>query len=331
MLLVVGLGAEALDVAPRHLTPRTVGPAELAATSERSRAVQVFPPSEAMDAIAATTGGTGRVLRVDASAEGVAEVVQLARPNMLSAYGLRDLTPYIVFTPRTLIELVTQAGAGRSFRSGITAPAAFAGTDSSTLDLLRVTTVLSVRPLDDPRLEPVWEAPGFHVYRRPGALDVARLVPTAVLPDSDAEALARLAAPDFAPRKEVVLAPGTLLPDGARLTAEADPDATVITRRPAANRLDVQVTSRDGGWLLMTEQFMPDWKVNLDGVDAELVRANHALRTLWVPPGEHLVRTWYEPWSLRYGAVLALLSALLAGLLTWRERPPRTPEPTPAT
>lgn len=331
VLLVVGLGAEALDVAPRHLTPRTVEPAELAATSERSRAVQVFPPSEAMDAIAATTGGTGRVLRVDASAEGVAEVVQLARPNMLSAYGLRDLTPYIVFTPRTLIELVTQAGAGRSFRSGITAPADFAGTDSSTLDLLRVTTVLSVRPLDDPRLEPVWEAPGFHVYRRPGALDVARLVPTAVLPDSDAEALARLAAPDFAPRKEVVLAPGTLLPDGARLTAEADPDATVITRRPAANRLDVQVTSRDGGWLLMTEQFMPDWKVNLDGVDAELVRANHALRALWVPPGEHLVRTWYEPWSLRYGAALALLSALLAGLLTWRERPPRTPEPTPAT
>ena len=51
-----------------------------------------------------------------------------------------------------------------------------------------------------------------------------------------------------------------------------------------------------------------------------MLRANHALRALWIPPGEHLVRTWYEPWSLRYGCILMLLACVVIMRLTWLER-----------
>lgn len=329
LILLVGLVVETLDVAPRHLAPREVQPDSASVVSASSRAVPLFPPSLAMDAISQTIETSGRVLRVDASPAGVQEVVQLARPNTLGAYGIRDLTPYIVFTPRTLIELVTQGGAGRAFRSGITAVESYGQANQRILDLLRVTTVLSTRELDNPRaasgrerrdLEPIWSQPGFHVYRRPGALPVALLVPRATIAASDQAALEHLASPAFNPRAEVVLAPGTELPDGAQLETGPDELLEVTVRRPSASRIDVQVRTGAGGWLLITEQFMPDWKVNIDGVDAVMLRADHALRALWIPPGEHTVRTWYEPWSLRYGFTLMLLSLGVAGLLTWRER-----------
>lgn len=322
LMLVTGLAIEALDVAPRHLQPRHVGSDASLALGATTRRVPLAPPSEALDAILATTGAEGRVLRIDASPSGVEEVVALARPNMLTMYGVRELTPYVVFTPRTLIELAT-LGAARPFRSGITAPESLAATNRRLLDLLRVNTVLSTRPLESQpgrSLELRWSGQGFHVYGRGGAMPTALLVPEAVRSTDDAAVLERLAAPDFVPRKELLLAPEVDLPAGAVLVNEPDPDAEVEVRRPAANRLDVQVKTAVGGWLLITEQYMPDWKVNLDGADAVTLRANHALRALWIPPGEHLVRTWYEPWSLRYGFVLMLLSLVLAVWFSRRGR-----------
>ena len=41
--------------------------------------------------------------------------------------------------------------------------------DHPVLDLLRVTAILSRDRLEHPRLEPVLERGGFHVYRRTGA------------------------------------------------------------------------------------------------------------------------------------------------------------------
>jgi hypothetical protein len=322
MLLLVGLSVETLDVAPRHLRPRAVQPDLRAATSELSATVPLWPDSVTIDAIAATTAENGRVVRVDQSPNGVGEVIRLARPNLLTAYGLRDLTPYIVFTPKTLIELVQTVDSTAPFRSGIAAIHKPETLGSPVLDALRVTTVLATHALEPlpPTLTLAYSRPDFFVYKRSGSLPTAVLVPEASVALDDAQALAQLGADDFDPRARMILAPDVELPDAAVLNNAPDPNSEVIVRSPSASRLDVKVTTSVGGWLLMTEQFAPDWKVNIDGQDAVMLRANHALRALWIPPGEHLVRTWYEPWSLRYGCILMLLACVVIMRLTWLER-----------
>jgi len=57
----------------------------------------------------------------------------------------------------------------------------------------------------------------------------------------------------------------------------------------------------------------PGWKVDRNGARVEPVRVNGGFLAFTVPPGELDVRVWYDPWTFRFGAILAL--ATVAGLI----------------
>ena len=208
--------------------------------------------------------------------------------------------------------------------------------DGQVLDMLRVNTILSQHDLvaaGVPGLTKVTfeKRPGtnpFFVFHREGALPIARLVPNARIAPDDETAVRWLLAPDFDPTRETILAPDTITPPESRLVGLRDQadntepwqDAVITTVRPSASRLDMQVESEKGGWLVMSEQFAPDWKVNIDGEDAVTLRTDHAFRALYVPPGKHIVRTWYEPWSLRYGFLILLGSCTILAWLALRRK-----------
>ena len=160
----------------------------------------LFPPSPTLEAVR-EAAGDGRVLRLDPSGT-LAEAVELARPNMLVPYGIADLTPYPTFTPRTAAELARALDGRMNYKNHVAPLPELALVEHPLLDLLRATCVLSVRPVQHPRLQPILERAGFCVYRRLGALPAARIVPRAVAGTGrdDAAIVAELAgpAPDFA-------------------------------------------------------------------------------------------------------------------------------------
>jgi len=145
-----------------------------------------------------------------------------------------------------------------------------------------------------------------HVVRR--AIEV---------PDDDS-AISLIASGTFDPATEVVLAPGVRAGEGPdpSLGARESLEAEAVT----PSRYDVGIESTAGGWLVFHEQFYPGWKAVLDGEDAEVLRVNHAQRAVRVPAGRHLVRTKYEPWSLRIGALLGLASLAAAAWCSLRPR-----------
>jgi hypothetical protein len=55
------------------------------------------------------------------------------------------------------------------------------------------------------------------------------------------------------------------------------------------------------------------WKVERNGARIEPVRVNGGFLGFTVPPGELDVRVWYDPWTFRFGAIIAL--ATVAGLI----------------
>jgi len=297
------------------------------------RGLATFPESEALEAVRAAAGD-GRVVRLvpDAAAAGsldaatgalVRGVERLGRPNLLQVYGIADLTPWTVFTPRGLVELVggTAPGAGDGldpaarFRSGIAGLSTTASLDHPLLDLLRVSCVLTEAPLEHPSLELAWSRPGFCVYRRAGALPVAAVVGSAVETPSDEVARGMLVSGAFDARTSALLAPG--LP--ARPPVPGAEGATIDgVSRPSRSRLDLSIRGSKGGLLVMHEQFVPGWKATINGVDADVLRVDHVYRGLWLPEGDLVVRTKYEPWSLRAGFALALLSLASSLWLAFR-------------
>jgi Bacterial membrane protein YfhO len=55
------------------------------------------------------------------------------------------------------------------------------------------------------------------------------------------------------------------------------------------------------------------WKVERNGARIEPVRVNGGFLAFTVPPGDLDVRVWYDPWTFRFGAIIAL--ATVAGLI----------------
>ncbi len=301
--LALVLVVEGAHTSRGHLRGRALGESGL------------FPASEAIEAVR-EAAGDGRVVRLDPTVGGLGDVESLARPNLLQVYGIADVTPWTVFTPRALVELFGALDADAPWRSGIARLSRPAYLDAPLLDLLRVTAVLSRQPLEHERLTPVLERDGFHVYRREGAHPPARVVAEAVPATTEEAAIGLLMASTIdTARQTLIVAEVGKLPQPA---PGAGGGAVESVARPAKNRFDVRVAGGTGGWLVMHEQYYPGWKATVNGEDARIYRADHVYRAVLIPPGDVLVRTWYEPWSLRIGFALTLISLAGAILLSWR-------------
>jgi hypothetical protein len=302
LLLLAGIAGEGLIAARGHVSGR---PGD-----------ELFPPSATIDAIG-RAAGDGRVIRYDASPSGVSDLELLARPNMLQAYGISDLTGWIPFTPRRLRELFGALDPRSLFRSQVARLPDATLVDHPMLDLVRAQAVLARVELDAAALEPVLERPGFRVYRRAGAFAPARGVPTALGADADEEVLRRLLAREIDLAESTLLAPEDGAGAGTVLSAAWQP-GTIDVERPSRSRLRVRVQASGGGWLVVHEQSYPGWRASVNGRPVPLLRADHAFRAVAVPAGDSVTEMWYSPRSVKLGAWLSLLAVVAAFLAARR-------------
>src|SRR5262249_16918010 len=100
----------------------------------------------------------------------------------------------------------------------------------------------------------------------------------------------------------------------APLVADLPSDADVVrwmTYEP--NRLELEVTVAASGLLVLSEVYYPGWTARVDHFPAEVYRANGFLRAVPVEKGTHRVTLSYSPASVRWGAILSVLTFLGAG------------------
>ena len=190
------------------------------------------------------------------------------------------------------------------------------GLESPLLDVLNVRYIVVPRATVDHRadLERLAEShptayadASVRVLRRQSALPRAWLVHDA-RQVRRGEALALIGSGAVDPARVALLEEAP--PPLSRPPDPAADRARVELFEPG--RIRVGTSTGAAGLLVLSEVYYPAWKAYVDGEPAPLYVADHALRAVRVPAGEHTVELRYESVSLRLGIATSFLSYGLA-------------------
>ncbi len=197
--------------------------------------------------------------------------------------------------------------------------------------------LLAVRYLLLPENQAV---PGFHhvlgpVATTPGSIGVllerdtvpayVRVVPGAAkLPEG--QVVATIVDARF-PVNSVVVLPDTasIKPEPLRTQGDSTPvRATLAEWAPGKMRVTLQGSDPRPTYLVVAENWYPDWHAQVDGKSVAVHRGNHTLLTVALPSGAREVTFSFGSARYRLGRVVTLLAVLaalgLAGWSVWRER-----------
>jgi len=200
--------------------------------------------------------------------------------------------------------------------------------DVSRYDQRTRQAIEQVRALfSRPHFEPVFTDHEHVVYRNDAVLPRSFVAPRFNVVASKEEALDMLRRPDFDPARTVLLYKDPGFTPG--------PDTVAGTAQVAkydCNEVKVSANLTAPGLLVLTDNYLPDWKVYVDGKPAELLQAYHTFRAVALPAGEHEVAFRYESKYYKTGSCVSLVAAVflfgtLAFVLIPRKRIHLEPTP----
>ncbi len=85
-------------------------------------------------------------------------------------------------------------------------------------------------------------------------------------------------------------------------------------------RREAVARSEAGGRVVLIEQYLPGWRVTVDGREAELERWGEAFQAVQAPPGEHRIQFHFRSRGLRLGAAVSLATLGCLCLIARRTR-----------
>jgi hypothetical protein len=117
------------------------------------------------------------------------------------------------------------------------------------------------------------------------------------------ERLAILRDPAWDPRAVVVLEDAALHEED--FGSDATRDAVIDVRTYGTGEYRADVDAPRGGFLVLAEAWFPGWRVEVDGREAPLLRADHLFQGVRLEPGRHQVRFVYRSRLVTLGLLLA--------------------------
>jgi hypothetical protein len=203
------------------------------------------------------------------------------------------------------------------------------GLDSPLLDILNSRYVIvPAHPAQDQltphfqrALPTVYADANVRVLENPSALPRAWLVHSAQQV-ATGQALEALAAGTIDPRYVALLeepSPPLARPDGSS-------QDQVRISGGAADRIRLEAKSSAAGLIVLSEVYYPAWHAYVDGQPTQVYVADHALRAVAVPAGQHTVEMRYESAALSAGLIISVAAAaVLLGLAIGTARAARRP------
>jgi hypothetical protein len=154
--------------------------------------------------------------------------------------------------------------------------------------------------------EPADDAHGL--WRNPSALPPAFLVRRVRVVSGEEEAFRAVIASAFRPREEAIVE----APLAAPLPGEPlAPGEEVRVVRDTPEEVVLEAAARAPALLVLPDPHFPGWEAAVNGVRAEILRADFGFRAVHVPAGRHTITFTYRPRSVRIGSSLSALGAVI--------------------
>lgn len=180
------------------------------------------------------------------------------------------------------------------------------------LDLLGVTVIYHVigdtnktwaYPVWDERFfdkyKIVYSDDKFQVYNNLGALPRAKLFFDYEVIEDDREIIRRFYDEGFDFRNKIILEkkPNIMSKVKSQKSKEDSVNGIprVIIEKYTPNYINITVDIDMGGLLFLSDSFYPKWRARVNGIDAEIYRANYAFRAVEIKPGKSVVEFNYDP------------------------------------
>lgn len=180
---------------------------------------------------------------------------------------------------------------------------------SPALNLVGARYLITREPVSHPRLEPLAADRGFILYRNRGALPALFAVGQVRLLDEEANA-AYLRNEQSYPLTTLILPTGYGSPE--RQPPDLAPVAVTVTPvRALPDDREWTITAAGPAYLVVTENYYPFWRFELDGRPHPLWRAYYYLLGTRIPAGTHRLRLHFVPLDLYLGAAVSGLAALI--------------------
>jgi hypothetical protein len=325
-LLVAALGAAALRLpAPwraavwlaltiGELLHAGLGPVQTVPAERVTRLPAVLQPVAAAAPANGDRARLGRLL-----APGALPVSALPG-NLPGFLRLEDITAYNPLPPQRYEEFCRAIDAACVYGgAGVGGFRDLAAIDHPLCDLYGVRHLLTrvALPPSPTRTELTPPgAGGFRLYERTTALPRATFVQQVdLLPDATAR-LAALGARDRDVASRVVLEDPTAPPVAADVPAAAS--VTLVQRRD--ERVVVRVRTSAAGYLRLADPWHAGWRAALDGEVVPLYVADHYLRAVHVPAGEHEVVFTFDGAEVVWPLRLSLAAYAVVAWLLWQGR-----------
>jgi len=127
----------------------------------------------------------------------------------------------------------------------------------------------------------------------------------------DADALAALARPDFAPRAMVYLP----LEAREKVSARSDATARILSSTIMAEKCVFQTQADTNTMFVMAQAYYHCWQATVDGTGVPLWRANGGFQAVEVPAGQHQVLLEYKDRAFQIGCAISLAALLLGAVI----------------
>ncbi|MDD5686302.1 MAG: YfhO family protein [Elusimicrobia bacterium] len=140
--------------------------------------------------------------------------------------------------------------------------------------------------------------PAIKIYENKLFMEKAFFVKDMVL---SSEVIEQMFNKDFNPAQAVVLEETTRK---YHYTGKGN----VSVKKYLDGEVEIEVTSDNGGFLVLTDSFYPGWKAFIDGQETKIYKADYIFRAVEVPPDRHLIRFAYKPYYFIVGKWVSVFS-----------------------
>jgi hypothetical protein len=178
--------------------------------------------------------------------------------------------------------------------------------------LLNVQYVITARP-GFANADVVMADGDTRLLRLKNAMPRAWLIGSAQLAD-DQQTLAAMQKDGFDPRVTAYVADALPFP----ISGGYQEGAVFSTREP--EHIALQVIAATDELLVTSEVYYPGWRATVDGVETPILRADYAFRAVPVRAGAHRVDMVFDPWSVKIGiavTLLTLITAIIGIFVNW--------------